>query len=441
MKLFYSLIILVLLQSCSFDNKSGIWKNDNNISKEEKDIFSEFETLFSTNNTFDKIVSIDKSFEFKLTSQVNNSKWTDIFYNQDNNYKNFTYNDNNKVILKSKKISRSKMNNFILFNDNNIISSDQKGNIIIFSLTEKKIIKKFNFYKKRYKKIKINLNLLVENDIIYISDNLGYLYAFEYKKDKLLWAKNYKIPFKSNLKILKNNLIAANQNNNLYFINKINGNISRLIPTEETIVKNTFVNNLSLNNSYSLFLNTYGSLYAIDNQTLKIKWFLNLNQTLSLNPSNLFMGNQILISKDKVIISANQYTYILDINNGSIIYKVNFSSLLKPFVLNDYLFLITKNNLLVSFNLKNGKIIYSYDVNQKIAKFLNTKKKNVKFKELALVNDKIFIFLKNSYVLKFNINGELEKISKLPSKLNTQPIFINNSMIYLDYKNKISVVD
>jgi outer membrane protein assembly factor BamB len=441
MKLFYSLIILVLLQSCSFDNKSGIWKNDNNISKEEKDIFSEFETLFSTNNTFDKIVSVEKNFQFKLTSQVNNSKWTDIFYNQDNNYKNFTYNDNNKVIFKSKKISRSKMNNFILFNDNNIISSDHKGNIIIFSLTEKKIIKKFNFYKKRYKKIKKNLNLLVENDIIYISDNLGYLYALEYKKDKLLWAKNYKIPFKSNLKILKNNLIAANQNNNLYFINKINGNISQLIPTEETIVKNSFINNLSLNNSYSLFLNTYGSLYAIDNQTLKIKWFLNLNQTLSLNPSNLFMGNQILISKDKVIISANQYTYILDINTGSIIYKVNFSSLLKPFILNDYLFLITKNNLLVSFNLKNGKIIYSYDVNQKIAKFLNTKKKNVKFKELALVNNKIFIFLKNSYILKFNINGELEKISKLPSKLNTQPIFINNSMIYLDYKNKISVVD
>ena len=441
MKLFYSLIILVLLQSCSFDNKSGIWKNDNNISKEEKDIFSEFETLFSTNNTFDKIVSVEKNFLFKLTSQVNNSKWTDIFYNQDNNYKNFTYNDNNKVIFKSKKISRSKMNNFILFNDNNIISSDHKGNIIIFSLTEKKIIKKFNFYKKRYKKIKKNLNLLVENDIIYISDNLGYLYALEYKKDKLLWAKNYKIPFKSNLKILKNNLIAANQNNNLYFINKINGNISQLIPTEETIVKNSFINNLSLNNSYSLFLNTYGSLYAIDNQTLKIKWFLNLNQTLSLNPSNLFMGNQILISKDKVIISANQYTYILDINTGSIIYKVNFSSLLKPFILNDYLFLITKNNLLVSFNLKNGKIIYSYDVNQKIAKFLNTKKKNVKFKELALVNNKIFIFLKNSYILKFNINGELEKISKLPSKLNTQPIFINNSMIYLDYKNKISVVD
>ena len=37
------------------------------------------------------------------------------------------------------------------------------------------------------------------------------------KKIKLLWAKNYKIPFRSNLKIYKNKLIAANQNNNLFF--------------------------------------------------------------------------------------------------------------------------------------------------------------------------------------------------------------------------------
>ena len=39
MKLFYNLIIIIILQSCSFDNKSGIWNNDNNIIKDEKDIF------------------------------------------------------------------------------------------------------------------------------------------------------------------------------------------------------------------------------------------------------------------------------------------------------------------------------------------------------------------------------------------------------------------
>ena len=34
-----------------------------------------------------------------------------------------------------------------------------------------------------------------------------------------------------------------------------------------------------------------------------------------------------------------------------------------------------------------------------------------------IVNNKIFIFLKNSYVLKFSLNGKLKKYNKLPSKI------------------------
>ena len=57
---------------------------------------------------------------------------------------------------------------------------------------------------------------------------------------KILWAKNYKVP-RSNLKIPKNKLIAANQNNDLYFFNKKNGETINFIPTEENIIKNEFV--------------------------------------------------------------------------------------------------------------------------------------------------------------------------------------------------------
>ena len=63
----------------------------------------------------------------------------------------------------------------------------------------KKIIIEFNFY-NRYKKFKKVLNMIIENEIIYVSDNLGYLYAFHYKKQNLIWAKNYKVPFRSNIK-------------------------------------------------------------------------------------------------------------------------------------------------------------------------------------------------------------------------------------------------
>ena len=68
MKFFYILIILILFQSCSFDNKSGIWKNENIISKKDNDIFKEFENLSSSTSTFNQIIPISKNFKFKITS-------------------------------------------------------------------------------------------------------------------------------------------------------------------------------------------------------------------------------------------------------------------------------------------------------------------------------------------------------------------------------------
>ena len=57
---------------------------------------------------------------------------------------------------------------------------------------------------------------------------------------------------------------------------------NKLIPTEETIVKNKFRNNISANNEFLFFLNTFGSLYSIDNKKMKINWFINLKKIIIL---------------------------------------------------------------------------------------------------------------------------------------------------------------
>ena len=442
MKLFYVLVILIIFQSCSFDNKTGIWKNENSISNKDNDLFNEFKKISISEDTFNEEITLKKSFKFQKSNPVDNFQWNDIFYSKNNNLKNFKYNYLNRIIFKSKKITRHKVNNYLLFEENNLIVSDQKGNIIVFSINKNKMISKFNFYKKQFKKIKKNLNYIVENNIIYVSDNIGYVYAFDYKNNKILWAKNYKIPFRSNLKILDNKIMVSNQNNNLYFLNKKSGNILKLIPTEETIVKNKFINSLSINkNDTLLFLNSYGSLYSINVKTMRINWFINLNQTLDLNPSNLFFGTQIVNNENKVIISSLNKTYIIDSSNGFIEYKYNFSSLIKPLIHKNIVFFVTKNNLLISLNLNNGKIVYSYDINKQIAEFFNVNKKNAFFKNIMLLNNDIIIFLQNSYTLNFNINGKLKYVSKLPSKINTYPIIIERSILYLDKKNKISIIN
>ena len=54
---------------------------------------------------------------------------------------------------------------------------------------------------------------------------------------------------------------------------------------------------------------------------------------------------------------------------------------------------------------------------------------------------KILIFLNKSFIAQVNINGELEEVYKLASKIKTKPIFIDGSILYLDFKNKLKILD
>ena len=403
--------------------------------------FKEFKNLLSANQSFNETIKLKNNTGFRISKKIKNLEWKDKFYNNSNYYDNFSYNDLNKLIFNSKKISRHKLNETLLFYNNNAIVSDKKGTMIIFSIETNQVIDKFNFYKKEFKNIEKKLNFIINDTTIFITDNIGFVYAYNFKERKILWAKNFKIPFRSNIKIFKNKIITSNQNNDLYFIDIKNGDLLRLIPTEETSVKNNFINNLSLSRSNTYFLNTFGSLYAFDNESMKIRWFLNLKSSVDLNSRDIFSSTQIINNGNHLIVSSNQFLYILNPDNGRIIFKKNIVSKINPVVNKNYIFLVSETNLLIALDINQKKVIYSYNINEKIAKFLNTKKKNVYYKDIMLVNDKIFIFLKNSYYLIFNVYGEIENVRKLPTKIYSVPIFINNSILYLNNKNKISVID
>ncbi|MBL6785884.1 MAG: PQQ-binding-like beta-propeller repeat protein [Candidatus Pelagibacter bacterium] len=441
MKLFYFYLIIIFLSSCSFDNKSGIWSNESFSISKKDDQFKDFKKFSSSEKLFNEIIEFDDNYKFKISTPKKNIEWKDIFYKNNNNLDNFKYKDLNELSFKSKKISRNKINNLLLFKSKNLVANDENGDLIIFSTGKDNFSHKFNFYKKKYKKIKKKLNLILENNIIFVSDNLGYLYAYNYSEKKILWAKKYKIPFRSNLKITEKMLIASNQNNELIFFDKNNGNIIKAIPTEEDIIKNQFINSLSLDKNSLYFLNSFGSLYSVSLKNIDINWFINLNQSTDLNPSNLFLGNEIINENNKIVISANQSTYIINSENGSILSKFDFSTNLKPLIYENYIFFITKNNLIICMNINTSEIIYSYDINQLIADFLKIDKKDAIFKSYMILNSQIFIFLENSYVLKFKMNGSIDNIYKLPSKIKSQPIIIDESILFLNKKNNLVIIN
>ena len=173
---------------------------------------------------------------------------------------------------------------------------------------------------------------------------------------------------------------------------------------------------------------------------MRINWFINLNQSLNADRSRSFTSSQLIISSNRIFVPTNNNFYILNFTTGEINYKKNFTSFLKPLVVGDILYTVS-NNLLIATAYETGKIIFSYDINQKIAEYLSNKKRKVELKRLMFLENKIFIFLKNSFVLKFSNKGDLLEISKLPEKINSEPIIIDDTLVFLNKKNKIAVIN
>ncbi len=439
MKKVFVIIIIIILSNCSFDNKSGIW-DSNTKTKKKVEQFKDFKTLRIEEKLFDQIIDPEKNLIIDFKPIKKNLVWLNKNYNNSNNLDNFSYKNLNEIIFKSKKLTNRPTNENILFDGDKIITVNDRGDIIVFSLSNKNITFKYNFYKKKFKNVDKKLNITIDDNLLYVSDNIGYLYALDYKEKKLLWAKDFKVPFRSNLKVFDNKIVIADTNNVLYLVNKFNGEQLRSVPTEENPLKSNFSNSLVFNNQSLFYLNTYGSIYST-NYNGDLRWFININRSTNLKTNNLFYSNPVILFKNKLIISTDTSLYVLNANNGTLINKIAINSIVKPLISGKHLFLITKENLLVSIDLNSGSIIYSLNIGSQIANFLKTKKKSIDVKTIFIANNELHLFLKNSYLVRFTSKGNVTDIKKFPSKLNSFPIFINDSILYLDNKNRLIILD
>ena len=440
MKALLILIFFFLINNCSFDNKTGIWKDSNNLPKKDN-IFKDFRKIDSSPQSFREIFKIDSSFEFKKIVTINPKQWSDIYYSNGNSLDNFVYDNTQEIKFISKKLSRHEINKNILFIDNYLIFSDFKGNLISYSVSGREIFNKYNFYKKEFKNIKKDLNLIADSEVIYVSDNLGFLYAYNYKKNSINWAKKFKISFRSNLKVSSNELYVADQNNNLLIINKKNGNVIQRLPTEKSLYKNNFKNNFALSGKSLFFLNTFGSLYSINTSNYRINWFLNFKDTLSEDLSEIFNSKTVISTEDRLIVLTNSNLFIIDSNSGTFLLKMSLKSKIDPAIYDNYLFLVSDENLLISIDLKTGKILYSKFIEKEIASLLKTKEDNISIDAIKVLNSDLYVFMKKSLIIIYDKKGQIKKNLVLKKKPNSEIIFINRDMLFLDKNNRLVILN
>jgi len=443
-KILSSIIFLLFLHHCSFDNKTGIWTDGDYLAKEsikKENNKKKLTPIFSKKENFKKEVKAPNLFDYKFSELVKNINWTQEYYNDQNNLSNIFYENFNNIIFKSSKISKRKLNKNIYFIEKNFIYSDIKGTIYVYSLEKKKITYKYNFYKKKYKKFNIKVNLIIYENVIYAADNLVYIYAINYQDKKILWAKNYGTPFLSNLKKIGDQILLSNQDNKMYSIDIYNGDNRWSLLTDNSVLKTTYKNNLVLDYENNLiFLNANGSLYSIDLLNKKLNWTLNFRPSLNYDSNNLFYANPLTINDNEVLVSTNNNLSLHNTTTGAQIWSRLISSQTKPIFSNEVVYILSDSNLLICIDKVNGNTIWSKNI---FSQFASSKKNKIinkinKIKYFYLTSNKLLLISKNGYVMEFNPKrGSLTKVNKLLNKPYLEPLFANGNLYILNNSKKI----
>ena len=319
--------------------------------------------------------------------------------------------------------------------------SDIQGNIGVFSLSQNQIIYKYNFYKKKIR-AKKEIRLIIKDDFIIAADNFGYVYSINYKKNKLNWAKNFLVPFRSNLKILNDILFLSDEKNKIILIDVKNGNKIEELYTQPSKAVSKFESNLAIDkNNNLLFLSTNGSLYSINLINQKtINWIQNFK------PENdiIFNTNPIRISNDKIMISTNKNVSLIN-QNGNRIWDLNIRSSVSPVISGNTIFMVNDDNYLVFIDVVTGKIIFSKNLHSILMQDFkkNFLRKIKKINHISLIDNKLLLISKNSYFIEINMenNIKISSIKKNPFIISSDIIFLKNEMIFVSHSNRVYKVN
>ena len=438
-KYFIIIFVLIFLSNCSFDNKTGIWSG----SKKEKERLAEIERQQKNILETVKVYSSDKDFkkeisataQAKLTLPQKKNSWK----MSGSNLQNFTINNElngiKTTFLKKKigknKFSISKLIASPIILEDNIIFSDDKGNIFNINNQGKKKWKK-NVYKKIYKKIYKNLTFTIYKNKVYVADNVGFLYALDLKNGNLLWLKNQGVSFRSKIKIYENKIFLVDQDNRIFCFNAETGSKIWDIRSISTFIKSQGYLGLAISKNGSLFtLNSSGDLIKINSNTGQTYWSLNTTGLMAATDNDFFLSSDVVIAGEDMFFGTKNSLASYNIESGYINWIREINTTNSPIINLNNVFVITDNGFFINLEKDTGKILWATN----ILKILKRKKQNTKITGFILGSDKIYATSLNGYLIVSSATtGKVERFKKIGETITAPPI-INNGSLYILTEN------
>ena len=424
---FFLILLIFFLNNCSFDHRSGIWTQNENLNSSNQKV----EILFEK----EKLIKNEFNPNFLIKTPLK-------FINKKTDYRSNNYGFLNKD-LKFEKISRykfSKIDNFdyfdpaLVFYQNDLIYFDNKGSILRFNDNSKVIWKK-NYYSKIEKKSLPILNFSIKDKILIVTDTLSKYYALDLETGEIIWSKNHNTVFISEIKIDNDKFYVIDANNVTNCFSIKDGSKIWEFKSEFELIKSQKKLSIVYDEESVYFNSSIGNLYSLNKNNGNLIWITPTKDTDNFFESFLFKTSKILLDRDQLFFSNNQNTFFsIDKKSGFINWKQNINSEIKPIVVNNLIFTISSEGLLFVMDKLSGNILIITNI---FDQFKKKKKDKINPTGISLDINRVYLYLNNGKILVVGIsNGKSESVLKITRGKISQP-FTNKDYMFIVKDNEI----
>lgn len=419
-KLIFTVIVLFVLNNCSFNENSRIWKDkENKLETDKKKITKVFEEEKASVSEFNRDLKLDLS-SIKINNKNNE--------NQNNlglqNYKGELTKIGNFKFSKLEELNQLDLEPIFL--QNGIIFFDKKGSIIRYDNNQKVIWKK-NHYSKAEKKLKPKLNFLVDGQNLLVTDSIAKYYSVNISTGELNWSKNNDYPFNSSIKKHKDKIFVIDYKNTLRCFKIKDGSECWNLQTEDSFTISNIKYSLIILNDNVIFNNSIGDITAVDIETGLITWQLPTQSSSIINETYNFKSSKLVSDGNSVFFSNNKNQfYSIDLKTGTTNWINEVNSNVKPILVGNLIFTISNEGYLHLIDKNKGNIVRITDL------FLNYKdKKRKNIYPIGFVIGDKNLFLTNSdgkMIIARIEDGKIIKIEKVSGGLVSEPFIFNNNL-------------
>lgn len=412
-------IAIFLLNNCSFNENSRLWKDKEQPLENQENVTQIFAEEQSVSLELNPDISLDLS----------NIKSSNKIVDNQNNFGPLSYNG---TLQKNGNFKFSKLENFDQFNlkpaflNEGIIFFDNKGSVLRFN-DEQKIIWKNNFYSKSEKKLKPKLNFAINNEDLIVVDNIAKYFSINLNSGELNWIKNNSYPFNSDIKIFEDKFFAIDYKNTLRCFKIMDGSECWNLQTEDSFTISNSKFSLIILDGKVIFNNSIGDITAVDIETGLIAWQLPTQSSSIINETYNFKISKLVSDGDAIFFSNNKNEfYSIDVKTGTTNWINKINSNLTPILTKDLIFTVSNEGFLFTIQKSTGNIIR---INYLYKDYKEKKRKELKPIGFVIGNTNIYISNNDGKLIVADLsNGKVNFIEKIGGDTISEPFIVNQNL-------------